>query len=362
MQGALSCILGLAAVLLLASCGRAAPPALQSPAPRGTGAVPVSAEGSWGQANTGRDARLPEMRSANLAGGQKLQVVATTGIVGDVVKNGAGDLVDLTELIGPGQDPHTYQPTPRDIAAIERAHVVFINGFGLEEGLVSTIDAAAGKGSQVVSVSAGIQPLPSSPEPKSSPAQAQGHLAGDPHVWFDPANVKVWASNIEKSLSALDPGNTATYQANAAAYVRQLDELDAYIRAQVALIPTERRKLVTDHEAFGYFADRYGFQVVGAVIPSVSTSAEPSAGDLAALVEKIRAEGVPAVFVGTTTNPKVSDLVAQETGAQILRLYTGETGAPGSGAETYIGIMRANVDTIVKGLTNVGDSGASQVK
>ena len=334
-QSRLSFAFSLAAVLLLAACGGGASPAPRSLAPRSTGAVPVSAGATGEQANAGRDTRLPDMRAANLAGGQKLRVLATTGIVGDVVKNVAGDLVELTALIGPGQDPHTYQPTPRDIAAIERANVVFINGFYLEEGLESTIDAAAGKGSPVVSVSAGILP----------------RAAGDPHVWFDPANVKVWTSNIAESLSALDPANAAAYQANAAAYARQLDELDAAIRAQAALIPTERRKLVTDHEALGYFADRYGFQVLGAVIPSVSTSAEPSVGDLAALVEVIRAQGVPAIFVGTTTNPKVAGLVARETGARVLPLHTGETGAPGSGAETYLGMMRGNVDTIVKGLT-----------
>jgi manganese/iron transport system substrate-binding protein len=331
--------LSLATVLLLAACGRGA-----SPAPRSTGAVPASAGATGGKSNPGRDTRLPDLRAANLTGGQKLRVLATTGIVGDVVKNVAGDLVELTVLIGPGQDPHTYQPTPKDIAAIERANVVFINGFHLEEGLESTIDAAAGNGSPVVSVSAGIQPHPSS-------NVDHGQATGDPHVWFDPANVKVWTSNIAESLSALDPANAADYQANAAAYAHQLDELDATIRAQVALIPAERRKLVTDHEALGYFADRYGFQVLGAVIPSVSTSAEPSAGDLAALVEVIRAQGVPAIFIGTTTNPKVADLVARETGAQVLPLHTGETGASGSGAETYLGMMRGNVDTIVKGLT-----------
>jgi ABC-type Zn uptake system ZnuABC Zn-binding protein ZnuA len=294
---------------------------------------------------------LPELHGASLTGGGKLRVVATTGIVGDVVKNVAGDLVELTTLIGPGQDPHTYQPTPRDVAAIEMAHVIFVNGFQLEEGLESTIDAAAGVGSPVVSVSAGIQPRRSSTVDRPASAE-QGHdTAGDPHVWFDPANVKVWTNNIERSLSALDPANAVTYQANAAAYTRQLDELDATIRAQVALIPTERRKLVTDHEALGYFADRYGFQVLGAVIPSVSTSAEPSAGDLAGLVEVIRAQGVPAIFIGTTTNPKVADLVVRETSAQVLSLHTGETGAAGSGADTYLGMMRANVDTIVKGLT-----------
>jgi manganese/iron transport system substrate-binding protein len=344
--------LSVAAVLLLVACGRSAPSSLQSPEPS-AGSVGEGAARAGG----GRDASQPELRPAHLTGEQKLRVVATTGIVGDVVRNVAGDRIELTTLIGPGQDPHTYQPTPRDIAAIERANVVFINGFGLEEGLVSTIDAAAGKGGSVVSVSAGIPPrapdgLPTV-SPKGNPAASEtgGHNdASDPHVWFDPTNVKVWTSNIQKSLAALDPANAASYAANATAYARQLDELDAYIREQVALIPAGGRKLVTDHEAFGYFADRYGFQVVGAVIPSVSTSAEPSAGELAALEGKIRAQGVLAVFIGTTTNPKLADLVARDTGARVLPLHTGETGPSGSGADTYIGMMRANVDTIVKGL------------
>jgi ABC-type Zn uptake system ZnuABC Zn-binding protein ZnuA len=335
-------ILGLSTVLLLAACSRGTPSAGESPAPAAGGVAS-------GQAATDRDARLPELRPANLAEGEKLRVVSTTGIVGDVVKNVAGDGVELTTLIGPGQDPHTYQPTPRDIAAIERAHVVFVNGFHLEEGLESTIDAAAGKDSPVVSVSAGIRPRPSS---SGDAPGSDGHsAAGDPHVWFDPANVKQWTDNIEATLSARDPANAAAYRERAAVYSRQLDELDAQIRDRVAQIPPERRKLVTDHEALGYFADRYGFQVLGAVIPSVSTSAEPSAGDLAALVEVIRAQGVPAIFVGTTTSPKLADLVARETGAQILPVHTGETGVAGSGAETYLGMMRANVDTIVSGLT-----------
>jgi ABC-type Zn uptake system ZnuABC Zn-binding protein ZnuA len=343
----MSCVLVVAALFLVA-CGQGGPSASSNSA----------AVDGGGSANTGRDARLPELRPASLSAGQKLKVVATTGIVGDVVKNVAGDSVELTTLIGPGQDPHTYQPTPRDIAAIEKAQAVFVNGLGLEEGLGSTVDAAAGKGSPVISVSAGIRPRAPDGQPAGSsegsslgPAAGGHDVGGDPHVWFDPANVKVWVDNIQKSLSALDPGNAASYGANAEAYARQLDELDAYVRAQVALIPVDRRKLVTDHEAFGYFADRYGFRVVGAVIPSVSTSAEPSAGELAELVKEIRAQQVPAVFIGTTTNPKLADLVARETGARVLPLHSGEMGPSGSGADTYIGMMRANVDTIVKGLT-----------
>jgi ABC-type Zn uptake system ZnuABC Zn-binding protein ZnuA len=307
-----------------------------------------------GNAESSRDARLPEMTAVKLANGEKLRVVATTGIVGDVVANVAGDVVQLTTLIRPEQDPHTYQPTPQDIAALERAQVVFINGFGMEEGLQSTIDAAASNGQPIVSVSAGIKPRQLAENATvGTPAasgETQGHAAGDPHVWFDPANVKTWVANIQETLSTLDPNNAQTYHANADAYTAEMDKLNAYIGAQVAKIPQARRKLVTDHESFGYFADRYGFRIVGAVIPSISTAAEPSSAELASLITTIRAEGVPAVFVGTTSNPKLSDLVAGETGAQVLRLYTGELGPPGSGADTYIGMMQTDTDTIVAGL------------
>ncbi len=314
----------------------------------------TSAGPAAGSAPNDRDARLPKMTAVNLAGGEKLRVVATTALLGNVISNVAGDAIELTTLIGPGVDPHTYQPTPQDIAAIERAHVVFINGLGLEEGLVSTVDAAASRGQPVVSASAGIQPRAPAGEQASGQTASDkkhGHDAGDPHVWFDPANVKTWVANIQQTLAALDPTHAQTYGANAGAYTKQLDDLDTYIRAQTDKIPPARRKLVTDHDSFGYFADRYGFQVIGTVLPGISTSAEPSSADLAALIDAIRREGVPTVFVGTTTSPKLSDLVASETGARVLSLYTGELGPPGSAADTYLDMMRTDVDTIVEGLS-----------
>ena len=294
------------------------------------------------QAGNADQATLVKPTAIPLAVGEKLRVVATTSIVGDVVANVGGEAIQLTTLMGPGQDPHSYQPTPQAIATIEKAHVVFINGLQLEESLEATINAAASKGQPVVAVSDGIQPR--------SLAGEHEHGASDPHVWFDPTNVKIWVRNIETTLSSLDPANAAQYQANAAAYNKQLDELDAYIRAQVAKIQPQHRKLVTDHNAFGYFCDRYGFESLGSVVPGISPMAESSASDLAQLADKIQQEHVPAIFVGTTVNPKMAQIVADETGAQVLKLYTGALGAPGSRADTYIGMMRADVDTIVQGL------------
>jgi len=325
---------GLLCGLILAACGSASP--------------------AGGTGPDDRDAHLPEMTAAKLAGTEKLRVVATTALLADIVGNVAGDAVELTTLIGPGVDPHTYQPTPQDIAAIERAHVVFINGLGLEEGLESTVDAAASQGQPVVSVSAGIRSrVPSDERPAGESASDTTHAqgVGDPHVWFDPANVKTWVSNIQQTLATLDPAHAQAYRANAEAYARKLDDLDAYIRAEVGKIPADRRKLVTDHDSFGYFADRYGFQIIGTVAPGISTAAEPSSADLAVLIDAIRKEEVPAVFTGTTSTQKLSDLVAAETGTRVLPLYTGEMGPAGSGADTYLGMMRTDVDTIVAGLS-----------
>jgi ABC-type Zn uptake system ZnuABC Zn-binding protein ZnuA len=288
------------------------------------------------------------IRPAALAGGEKLRVVATTAILGDVVHNVGGDAIDLTVLIGPGQDPHAYEPTPRDVAAMEKAQVLFENGLGLEAGLDATIRAAASHGQPVLEVSTGAKILGNT---TTAPTASELATTGNPHVWLDPTNVGVWLHNIETTLSALDPRNAAAYRANVASYALKLTDLDSYIQAQVAKIPVERRKLVTDHEAFEYFAARYGFTIVGTVIPSYSTIAEPSAASLTDLINKIRAEKVPAVFVGTTANAKVAEVVANETAAKVLPLYSESLGAPGSGADSYLGMMRTDIDRIVKGLS-----------
>lgn len=277
------------------------------------------------------------LKPATLKAGEKLRVAATTAILGDVVNNVGGDLIQLTTLIAPGQDPHAYEPGPRDVGQLEQAQVVFINGLGLEAGLESTVRAAASKGQPVIAVSDGAELL------------IEGG-ATNPHVWFNPDNVKVWVRNIETALTGLDPANAEAYQANAARYTGQLDEMDAYVRTQAAKIPADRRKLVTDHEALGYFAARYGFQIVGTVTPGISTAAEPSAADLAGLIGKIKAEKVPAVFIGVTANPKMADMVAKDTGARVLPLYSESLGTPGSGADTYLGLMRTDIDAIVSGL------------
>lgn len=291
-----------------------------------------------------------------LGDGEQLKVVATTSIVGDIVSQVGGDKIDLTVLLPIGADTHTFEPTPRDLARIADAHVVFANGMGLE-GFLDGMLVNAGGEAVVAPISAGVEPRQF--EEKATEEEADSHAGepedhdhegADPHTWTSPVNAIVFVHNIKQTLSALDPANAATYQARAAAYAAELEELDQWVKAQIETIPVENRELVTDHTAFGYFADRYGLQQIGAVIPSFSTAAEPSAKDLAELEDAIKQYGVKAVFVGASVNPALSERVAQDTGAALLILYTGSLGAPGSGVESYIDYIKYNTNTIVNGL------------
>lgn len=294
---------------------------------------------------------LPSLSPVALGAGEKLRVVATTSIVADVVANVGGDRIALTVLMPLGADPHSFQPTPQDMTALEKAHVVYASGAGLETFL-EPLMANAQVGNRLVAVSTGVALLEAAEahEDEWAEEETHHHEGGDPHTWLDPNNVIVWVDNIRDTLSALDPSGAATYRANAQAYTAQLRELDAWIRQQVAQIPAANRKLVTDHTAFTYFAARYGFEQVGAVIPGYSTLASPSARDLAALEDAIRAQGVRAVFTGKTVNPALAERVAQDTGVRLVFLYTGSLGEAGSPASTYLGMMRYNVSAIVEAL------------
>jgi manganese/iron transport system substrate-binding protein len=273
----------------------------------------------------------------------KLKVVATTSIIGDVVKNVGGDLIDLTTLIPVGSDPHSYEPVPQDIARVADADVIFVNGAGLEESLLRTIKNA-GEGSQVISLSDGIQLI--QPTSQSTPE----HTGGDPHVWTDPTLVKDWVDKITQVLSERDPANAAAYQSNAKEYSQKLDILDGWIQEQVSLLPADKRQLVTDHESFAYFAQRYGFELVGAVIPSYSTLAAPSAQELANLEDAIRQLGVKAIFVDTTVNPALAERVGSDTGVRLVPLYSGSLSQPEGEAGSYLDYMRYNVNAIVSAL------------
>ncbi|MEW5941745.1 MAG: metal ABC transporter substrate-binding protein [Chloroflexota bacterium] len=265
-----------------------------------------------------------------------LSIVATTSLIGDVARQIGGSRVTIRALLPPGADPHAYEPRPQDIAALADADAVLVNGLGLEETLEPLLENAK----NIVVVSEGISALPLAEEP--------GGL--DPHVWQDPNNVTVWARNLAEAFAQADPAHADEYRTNAEKYVSELTALDAWIVEQVSQIPEANRKLVTDHADFGYFAARYGFEQIGEVIPSVSTGSSPSAQELAALEDAIRASGVKAVFVGTTVNPELSRRVAEDTGVKLVFLFTDSLSAPGGGAETYLELIRYNVNAIVEAL------------
>ena len=278
----------------------------------------------------------------------RLSVVATTTIVGDVVSVVGGDLISLNILLPVDADPHSYQPVPQDLAAISKADVVFLNGLGLEEFLEEVV-AGAVEGAEMVSVSEGVVTLDVGEEEEEEEEEHE-HGDEDPHVWMDPNNVIVWVENIAAKLSELDPANAEVYAANAEAYIQELEALDAWIMEQATTLPVEDRLLVADHDTLAYFAARYGFELVGAVIPGFSTLAEPSAQDIAKLQDQILALGVKAVFVGATVNPNLVERVAEDTGAQVITLYTGSLSGPDGPAPTYLEMMRYNVRAIVEAL------------
>lgn len=293
---------------------------------------------------------LPPLEPADLSDG-RLRVVATTSIIGDVVAQVGGEAIALTTLMKPGQDPHSFEPSAQDLTAVAEADLIFVNGWDLEEGLLDTLASIAGD-TPMVAVSARLEPREF--EPIQNEEDGHAHASPDPHTWLDPHNVIQWVANIKIVLSDLDPANAEIYDRRADTYKKQLQELITYYDEQIAAIPENSRKIVTNHNAFGYFADRYGFKIVGTVLPSFSTLAEPSASELAALVQTMAAEDVCTIFIETTANDQLAQAAAAELEncptVQVLTLYSGALGPAGSGAENYIAMMRTNIDTIINGL------------
>lgn len=303
-------------------------------------------------------AARPTLSPVTLAGGETLQVAATTSIIGDIVDQVGGDHITLFTLMAPGTDPHSYTPTPQDLRTLSDVDLIFINGLHLEEGLEDLLNDAHAP--QVV-VNATVTVLANpeahsaeehSAEEHSTEEHTDEHDHGptDPHTWQSVANVMQWVTTIETSLSALDPAHAADYHAAAEAYLAELTTLESEIRAQVATIPEAQRKLVTDHETLNYFAHDYGFTVIGAIIPSLSSMAASSAQDLAALQDQINAEGVPAIFVGTTVNPAMAEQLAGDLGIAVVPLYSDALSDAAGPAATYLDFMRYNVNAIVTAL------------
>lgn len=275
-----------------------------------------------------------------------LNVLATESFLTDLAQNVAGDRLKVTTLVPIGVDPHGFEPTPGDIKKVADSSVLIVNGAGFEEFLAKLLENAGGK-RQVIEASAGL----SSRKPREGEVVDADHPIGDPHFWLDPNHAIKYVENIREGLSQADPDGAATYAANVTAYIAQLKELDQWIAEQVKRVPLERRQLVTNHESLGYFTDRYGFKIIGTIVPSVSTGASPSAQQLARLIDRVKAANAQAIFLETGSNPQFAQQIARETGIKVVtELYTHSTSEPGGRAPTYVEMIRFNVRTIVEAL------------
>jgi zinc/manganese transport system substrate-binding protein len=266
---------------------------------------------------------------------ERLNVVASFSILGDFVRNVGGDRVDVTTLVGPDSDVHVYTPAPSDAKRIADAKLVIVNGLGLEGWLPRLVQSAGSK-AQVVTVSAGIAPL-------------KLGSAADPHAWQSVPNARIYVSDIANALAAADPDDAEFFRARAKAYLDKLEALDREVREAVAKIPPERRKVISTHDAFGYFAAEYGVQFVAPL--GVSTETEPSARDIAAIIGQIKAQKIPAVFLENISDDRLIRRIAAETGAKVggTLISDGLTGEKGL-APTYIDMVRHNIKALTSAL------------
>lgn len=272
-------------------------------------------------------------------------VVASLSFLADIAQNVAGDRFEVHSLVPLDTDPHSFQPAPSDLRAVAAADLVILNGAGLEGPLVKAIESAGGEPA-VIDASRGlVSRRPRAGEPPLEEAGA------DPHFWLDPRLVATYVENIRVAFSEADPAGAAAYEANAAAYIDQLEALDAEIRAQVATIPAARRKLVMNHASHGYYADAYGFEIVGTVVPSVGASESPTARQLSELTRAIIRSGARAVFVEVGTDPKLARQIAAETGIEVVDdLRDHSLTGPDGVAPTYIEMLRFNTRRIIEAL------------
>jgi zinc/manganese transport system substrate-binding protein len=329
--------------------------------------------------------------------GEQLSVVVTTTVWGDVVSNVAGDSADVEVLFPIGADPHDYQLSAAQAASMQQADLVVVNGLLLEEGLLDVIEGLEADGANILELAGLLEPIEfgegghdhgdeegdhdhgdeesdhdhgdeesdhdhgdeesdydhGDEESDHDHGDEEGHHhhgSQDPHIWMDPLRVADAAELIAEELANLD--SSVDWMANATAYADELRALDAEVVSMLAGVPEEGRKLITNHEAFGYFADRYGFEVVGTVIPGGSTLADPSSAELAGLVEVLIDEGVNVIFAETIDPSALAEAIAAEVeGVAVVELFTGSLGASGSGAETYIDLIRTNATRIADALS-----------
>jgi ABC-type Zn uptake system ZnuABC Zn-binding protein ZnuA len=272
-----------------------------------------------------------------------LKVLASTSFLADIAQNVAGGRIQITSLLPIGADPHAYQAAPSDVAKIAKSSVLILNGLEYEHFIEPLLENAGGQ-RLVITASDGLTPNQMESE------ETAGQTVGDPHMWLNPMLVVTYVENIRDGLIQTDPEGAETYQANAAAYITKLNDLDTWIKAQVETIPAGRRLLVTNHEAMGYFAEQYGFTVVDSILPSFSSEASASAQEIAAAVESVKASGAPAIFLGDVENSSLADQIAAETDVRVVNDLHLESLTDGGPASTYIEMMKYNVTRIVEAL------------
>jgi zinc/manganese transport system substrate-binding protein len=313
---------------------------------------------------------------------ERLNIVTTTSILADVVQNVAGDAADVTSLMDVGTDPHSFQPTTRDIIALDEANLIFINGIRLEGGLREILSEI--ESDQVIPMSACVTVLTGldhevehEDDDSHEVAAVSGDLGKqcmthyeelgitpegaplydadcedcDPHVWMDVQNVMLWTLFVRDTLSDLDPGNADLYADNCAAYLKQLRELDSDIQDLVESIPEDNRLLVTNHNVLNYFATRYGFEIAATILPGFSTGAEPGPQEILEVIQILEDADVPAIFVDNSANADTAEQIADEAEVEVIMLYTGSLSADDAEGSTYIDYMRFNTSQIVGGLT-----------
>lgn len=285
---------------------------------------------------------------------EKLKVVASFSILGDIVANVGGDRIAVATLVGPDGDAHVYEPSPADARAVAEAGVVVVNGLGFE-GWLDRLVAASGYAGPVIVASDGVTPLAMAEDEGDHAEATQGeeehaeegdahhhHGGFDPHAWQSLANGRIYVEGIAAGLSAADPAGADIYRANAAAYLAQIDKLEVWVKAELGALPEDRRTVVTSHDAFGYFAAAYGLRFVAPA--GFSTEAEPSAADAAALIRQLRSENIRAVFIENITNARLIEQIGSEAGATVGgTLYSDALSQPGGPADTYLKMFRFNV-------------------
>jgi ABC-type Zn uptake system ZnuABC Zn-binding protein ZnuA len=319
MKHTLTVTLVLFALLALAACSPNAPSAPSSPPPASAGAAAFN-------------------------------VVAVESFLADIAQNVAGERVRVQTLMPVGLDPHSFEPTPQDVIKVADSSVLIVNGAGFEVFLDKLLQNAGGQ-HLVIDASQGLTMRQIREGELVSEEGHTNRAQGDPHFWLDPINAIKYVENIRDGLSRVDPIGANIYKTNAAAYIQQLNKLDAEIRAQVNSLPPANRKIVTDHDTFGYYADRYGFEIVGMLVPSFSSADAASARQLADLIDRIKSSGVKAIFLDAGTNPQLAHQVAQDTGVVVVTdLYTHSLSDANGPAPTYIDMLKYDTARIVQGL------------